>query len=74
MRDPSISYTLYKAIYIFEDDQVLLESRGDWDMKLIVYNPKINTFKFTEFQSESVYNSNYHGPEVSVESLISHWS
>jgi hypothetical protein len=74
MRDPSISYTLYKAIYIFEDDQVLLESCGDWDMKLIVYNPKIDTFMFTEFQSESVYNSNYHGPEGSVESLLSPWS
>ncbi|KAK2439888.1 F-box/kelch-repeat protein [Trifolium repens] len=69
-RDPSKSYVLNKAIYIFENGQVLLESHGDWGLKLIVYNPKINTFKFTKFQNKSVYNSRYHEPEVSVESLI----
>ncbi|KAK2385902.1 F-box/kelch-repeat protein [Trifolium repens] len=70
MRDPSKSYALNKAIYIFEDGQVLLESHGDWGLKLIVYHPKINTFKFTKFQNKSVYNSRYHEPEVSIESLI----
>jgi hypothetical protein len=70
MRDPSKSYALNKAIYIFEDGQVLLESHGDWGLKLIVYDPKINTFKFTKFQNKSVYNSRYHEPEVAIESLI----
>jgi F-box interacting protein len=74
MRDPSKSYVLDKAIYSFEDDQVLLESRGDWGLRLIVYDHKINTFKFTKFQNKSVYNSIYHGPHVSVESLILPWS
>ncbi|GAU16389.1 hypothetical protein TSUD_117380 [Trifolium subterraneum] len=69
MCDPSNSYALHKAIYIFEDDQVLFESRGDWGMKLILYDPKTNTFKFTKFQSESDY-----WPHVSVESLIFPWS
>jgi F-box interacting protein len=49
MRDPSKSHVLEKVIFTFEDGQVLLESHGDWGMKLIVYDPKINTFKFTKF-------------------------
>jgi hypothetical protein len=74
MRDPSKSHVLEKVIFTFEDGQVLLESHGDWGMKLIVYDPKINTFKFTKFQNKSVYDSKYHGPEVCVESLILPWS
>lgn len=74
MRDPNKSYKLYKAVYIFEDDQVLLESIGDWTFKLIVYDSRINTFTFPKFLNNSVYNSKYCGPEVSSESLILPWS
>jgi predicted ribosome quality control (RQC) complex YloA/Tae2 family protein len=63
-----MSYILTKAIYMFEDDQVLLELKvdGDSHKRLIVYDPRINTFKFTNYQKKSVYDS-----EVCVESLIS---
>jgi F-box interacting protein len=68
MQDPNMSYILTKAIYMFEDDQVLLELKvdGDSHKRLIVYDPRINTFKFTNYQKKSVYDS-----EVCVESLIS---
>jgi len=76
MRDPSKSYVLTKAVYIFDDDhQVLLESIGDWDVKLIVYNSRNNTFNFTKFlQNKSSFNIWNRDPEVCVESLISPWS
>ena len=71
MQGPGKSYTLIKAIYMFEDEQVLLEyiEPGDSYKKLTVYDPRNGTFKFTNFQNKSV-----HALEVCVESLISPWS
>jgi F-box interacting protein len=68
MQDPNMSYILTKAIYMFEDDQVLFELKvdGDSHRKLIVYDPRINTFKFTNYQNKSIF-----APQVCVESLIS---
>jgi F-box interacting protein len=75
IRDPSKLYFLTKALYAFENGQVLLESRGDWYMKLNAYDPKIGTFRFINFQNKSVYNPigrNFvDGPEICIESLIS---
>ncbi|GAU13408.1 hypothetical protein TSUD_127040 [Trifolium subterraneum] len=75
LRDPGKSHYLTKALYIFEDDRLLLECMADWGFKLIVYDPKISTSKFVEFENnESVYDSTYGGqpePEICVESLIS---
>jgi hypothetical protein len=72
MRDPSKSYYLTKAVYMFEDGQVLLQSLGDWYSKLIVYDPRIGTFKFVKFQNKRVYDPiSVNGPEVCLESLIS---
>ncbi|GAU24908.1 hypothetical protein TSUD_116330 [Trifolium subterraneum] len=67
-QDPNMSYNLTRVIYMFEDDQVLLELKVDRDSheKLIVYDPRINTFKFTNYLNKSRYAS-----EVCVESLIS---
>jgi hypothetical protein len=68
MQDPNMSYILSKALYMFEDDQVLFELKvdGDSHRKLIVYDPRINTFKFTNYQNKSIF-----APQVCVESLIS---
>ncbi|AES68758.1 putative F-box domain-containing protein [Medicago truncatula] len=60
MRDPSKPKVDARAIYVFEDDQVLL--KYDFDLNLILYNPRRGTFKATNFKRI---------PEVCVESLIS---
>ncbi|CAJ2638483.1 unnamed protein product [Trifolium pratense] len=66
-----MSNALTKAIYIFKNDQVLLESIGAWYKKLIVYDPRSDTFKF---KKRSAYNPSDIPPEVCVESLLSPWS
>jgi F-box interacting protein len=75
IRDPSKLYFLTKALYTFENGQVLLESWGGWYKKLNVYDPKIGTFRFIKFQNESVYDPGgwdfVDGPEICIESLIS---
>jgi len=71
MWGPSKSYALTKVVYIFEDDQVLLESKGSWSKKLVVYDPKNDIFKL---QYNSAYNLSDGAPEVCVESLLSPWS
>jgi hypothetical protein len=67
----SMSNPLTKAIYIFKNDQVLLESIGAWYKRLIVYDPKSNTFKF---KKQRAYNPSDIPPEACVESLLSPWS
>jgi len=47
MQDPSKSNKLFKVLYTFEDDQVLLECFGKYKRNLVVYNTKNGTFKFT---------------------------
>jgi F-box interacting protein len=78
MRDPSKSYVLTKAIYIFDDDhQLLLESiaHEHWGRKFIVYNSRNNTFNFTKFiLNENSFNLWSRAPEVCVESLTLPWS
>jgi hypothetical protein len=61
MRDSSKPKVFAKAIYVFEDDQVLLELY-DSDLNLVLYNPRSGTFKATNLKNI---------PEVCVESLIS---
>ncbi|AES68364.1 putative F-box domain-containing protein [Medicago truncatula] len=64
-RDPhTIPYSCMKAIYVFEDDQVLLNI-GGCRGKYIFYNCRNNTSKYAEFEPN---------PEVCVESLISLFS
>ncbi|CAK8542384.1 unnamed protein product [Lathyrus sativus] len=63
LEDPRMSSILTKALYIFEDDKLLLELQVEKRRrKLIVYNPKNGTFKVTNFVRL---------PEVCVESLLS---
>ncbi|XP_058786770.1 F-box/kelch-repeat protein At3g23880-like [Vicia villosa] len=49
MQHPTKCYALYKVLYIFEDDRLLLETLEDWKRKLVVYDPKNDTFKVTRF-------------------------
>jgi len=44
-------------------------TRRYWKKKLIVYDPRNDTFKFTMFENENSYDQ-----EICVESLISPWS
>jgi F-box interacting protein len=60
-RELTKSYVRAKAVYIFEDNQVLLKFIGD-DLPLILYDPRSRTLKSTNFLDV---------PEVCVESLIS---
>ncbi|AES68761.1 putative F-box domain-containing protein [Medicago truncatula] len=60
-RHPSKFKAFAKAIYVFEDDQVLLELY-DSDLNLVLYNPRSGTLKATNFKLI---------PEVCIESLIS---
>lgn len=61
--EPIKYHRLTKAIYILEDDQVLLhQSFADYNSRLIVYDSRNHAFKFTKVASI---------PEVYVESLIS---
>jgi hypothetical protein len=72
--DPSYKwYYLTKAFYMFEDRQVLLilQSSGEWSLKLIVYDPRIGTFKF---QDKSIYDTISPCTKFCIESLISHCS
>jgi len=64
-------YAYINAMCMFEDDQVLIEyrTRRYWKKKLIVYDPRNDTFKFTMFENENSYDQ-----EICVESLISPWS
>ncbi|KAK7303218.1 hypothetical protein RJT34_14120 [Clitoria ternatea] len=57
------SFPYTKALYISEDDQVLLEFQS----KLVVYNPRDGTFKIPEIQNINGWVV----PEVYAESLIS---
>jgi len=63
-QDPIKYYRLTKAVYIFEDDQVLLhdQSFADYNSRLIVYDSRNHVFKFIKIANT---------PEVYVESLIS---
>ncbi|CAJ2639680.1 unnamed protein product [Trifolium pratense] len=75
MRDPSKSSYLTKTVYTFDDGQVLLQALVDRNSKLIVYDPRIDTFKFSKFQINNVYDpTSPDGPEVCIESLISPFS
>jgi F-box interacting protein len=72
MRDPSKSYYLTKAVYMFEDGQVLFEFSKDGLLNMIVHDPRIGTIKNIKFQDKSVYNSPFDSyPVVCIESLIS---
>ncbi|CAK8564709.1 unnamed protein product [Lathyrus sativus] len=63
LEDPRMSCILTKALYIFEDDKLLLELQEEKRRrKLIVYNPKNGTFKVSNF---------IRLPEVCVQSLLS---
>jgi hypothetical protein len=66
MQDPNDSYIFTKPIYMFEDDQMLLVTNGDTYKKLIVYDPRNDTYKFTNFNVKTIFDL-----EVSIESLIS---
>ncbi|XP_045826273.1 F-box/kelch-repeat protein At3g23880-like [Trifolium pratense] len=66
MREPTKYHVAIKPIYINEDDQVILEFIGDYDMNSALYDSKSGTLKPTIFQ--------YYIPEVCVESLISPYS
>ncbi|KEH32866.1 F-box protein interaction domain protein [Medicago truncatula] len=55
-------YGIIKVLHIFEDGQVLLDSTNGYTWKLIFYNSRDGTYKFTEFEFRC---------EVCVESLIS---
>ncbi|CAJ2638503.1 unnamed protein product [Trifolium pratense] len=61
MQDLPISYANIKVLNIFGDNQVLLKST-EWTDKLIVYNFKNGTYKYTKFGNSA---------EVCGESLIS---
>ncbi|AES69872.1 F-box/kelch-repeat protein At3g23880 [Medicago truncatula] len=61
MPSPNSSVSFTKAAYIFEDDQVLLESEGN--LNFVIYDSKNGTFRFPSFQIIA--------PDVCVESLIS---
>ncbi|KAJ1428800.1 F-box-like domain superfamily [Sesbania bispinosa] len=63
MGDPGYSYPYTKALYISEDDEVLLEFQSE----LVVYDSRNGTFKTPEIQNINGWMV----PEVYVESLIS---
>ncbi|GAU28237.1 hypothetical protein TSUD_118440 [Trifolium subterraneum] len=63
MREPTKSHVGFRPIYINEDDQVILEFIGDFDIYLALYHSKSGTLIPTNFECGT--------PEVSVESLIS---
>ncbi|AES88432.1 putative F-box domain, galactose oxidase/kelch, beta-propeller, F-box associated interaction [Medicago truncatula] len=63
MQDPSKSYMLFKVLYTFEDDKVLLQCIGNGKWILVVYDLINGTFKLTKFECNFL--------EVCVESLIS---
>lgn len=78
-QDPSLSFFLYKMIYVFEDGQVLLQMKMPFvSPQLIMYDPRIGTFKFVTFP-KSFYDSRsgvldvlkYGGLVVCIASLIS---
>jgi len=62
MKDPSKPEVFAKALYTFEDDQVLLKFMNDFDLNLVLYNPRRGTLKAINFK---------YTPEVCGESLIS---
>ncbi|XP_058784935.1 F-box/kelch-repeat protein At3g23880-like [Vicia villosa] len=77
--DHSFSYSFTKVVYVFEDGQVLLQIKMAFVRpQLMIYDPRIATFKFVTFQ-KSFYGSGffdldvskYGGLVVSIESLIS---
>ncbi|XP_058784939.1 F-box/kelch-repeat protein At3g23880-like [Vicia villosa] len=77
--NPRLSYSFTKVVYIFEDGQVLLQIKMAFVRpQLMIYDPRIATFKFVTFQ-KSFYGSRffdldvskYGGLVVSIESLIS---
>ncbi|CAK8564852.1 unnamed protein product [Lathyrus sativus] len=51
MQDPSKDYFLFNALYIFDDDRVLLQIQEDSKRKLVLYNPKNDTFKVASFKN-----------------------
>ncbi|XP_058774297.1 F-box/kelch-repeat protein At3g23880-like [Vicia villosa] len=61
-------YSYTRALYISEDDKVLMEYTKMGIKSLVVYDSINNTFMIPEFQN---YISNEMTPEVYVESLIS---
>ncbi|XP_058775511.1 F-box/kelch-repeat protein At3g23880-like [Vicia villosa] len=78
-QDPSLSFFLEKVIYVFEDGQVLLQIKMPFFRpQLIVYHPRIATFKFVTFpksfcdsRSGVLDVSKYGGLVVCIDSLIS---
>ncbi|XP_058782777.1 F-box/kelch-repeat protein At3g23880-like [Vicia villosa] len=52
MQHPTKRYVLYTALYIFEDDRLLLETLEGWENKLVVYDSKNDTFKVTRFKND----------------------
>ncbi|PNY01638.1 F-box/kelch-repeat protein [Trifolium pratense] len=61
-------YPRHKALYISNDDQLLMIFRDSRQSKLGVYDFKSGTFNMSKLES---FNSDYMDPEVYVESLIS---
>jgi len=61
-KDPRYCSAHPKAIYIFEDDQVLLKCVGNFNFNYFVYNFRKGTIKLTNFQNIL---------EIYIESLIS---
>ncbi|CAK8533772.1 unnamed protein product [Lathyrus sativus] len=45
------SCVLFNALYIFDDDRVLLETEEDEKTKVVVYDPKNDTFKVALFKN-----------------------
>ncbi|CAK8564702.1 unnamed protein product [Lathyrus sativus] len=62
MQDRSKCCLLFDALYIFDDDRVLLETEEDSKTKVVVYDPKNDTFKVALFKDRL---------HVCLESLIS---
>jgi hypothetical protein len=67
MREPFNHNISIIPIYIFEDDQVILEFIGDHELNVGLYDSKSGTLKPTNF-------GDFYYPEVCVESLISPYS
>ncbi|XP_058784567.1 F-box/kelch-repeat protein At3g23880-like [Vicia villosa] len=68
LQDSTKPSTLTKVLYLFEDDNVLLEFIYFEKKKLILYNSKNGSFKKGSFKNAAMFQ---HTLEVCVESLIS---
>ncbi|XP_058784568.1 F-box/kelch-repeat protein At3g23880-like [Vicia villosa] len=68
LQDSTKPSTLTKVLYLFEDDNVLLEFIYFEKKKLILYNSKNGSFKKGSFKNAAMFQNTL---EVCVESLIS---